>query len=185
MFPLACHLPPLNTKRVLFKDDTKAIGNDSPRNSDTLSGSISTGCGINKARAVETPDCLMLPIKSPRMDELRDNRYNSFKTWPWILANFANSGDGSGVRVTQCLQNPSTYSVFLHIEDFNQANPSCSNHFKRTHADIQAILPTCDMGIAWNVRIRGVTVGTTSTGHWVDSTSVVRKNSREGVDPKL
>ncbi|GJR10230.1 voltage-dependent anion channel [Tanacetum coccineum] len=72
---------PLDAKRVLFKDDIKAVGNDSARNSDTLSGSIATGCGIDEAGAGKTPDRLMLPVKNPRMDELRDNRYNSFKTW--------------------------------------------------------------------------------------------------------
>lgn len=63
---------PLDAKRVLFKDDIKAVGNDSPRKSDT---------GIDEAGAGKTPDRLMLPVKNPRMDELRDNRYNSFKTW--------------------------------------------------------------------------------------------------------
>ncbi|GKB53071.1 hypothetical protein Tco_0903824 [Tanacetum coccineum] len=86
---------------------------------------------------------------------------------PRISANFANTGDGNGVRVIQALQNPSTSSVFLHTEDFNRANSSSSNHCKRTHEDIQATSPTCDMGIARNVHKCGVTIGTTSTGRGV------------------
>nr|GEW53394.1 hypothetical protein [Tanacetum cinerariifolium] len=47
---------------------------------------------------------------------------------------------------------------------FNRANRSSSNNrYKRTHEDIQATSPTCDMGTAKNVRRRGVIVGTTST----------------------
>ena len=72
---------PLDAKRVLFKDDIKSVGNDSPRNSDTLWSSIAMGSGIDEAGAGETPDRLMLPVKNPRMDVLRNNRYNSFKTW--------------------------------------------------------------------------------------------------------
>ncbi|PWA88759.1 voltage-dependent anion channel [Artemisia annua] len=72
---------PLDAKRVLFKDEIKSVGNDSPRNSDTLWGSIAMGSGIEEAGARETPDRLMLPVKNPRMDVLRNNQYNSFKTW--------------------------------------------------------------------------------------------------------
>ncbi|PWA96063.1 voltage-dependent anion channel [Artemisia annua] len=81
--PVSISVPPspLDAKRVLFKDDIKAVGIDSPRNSDTLSGSIAVGSRIDEARAGKTPDRVMLPVKNPRMDELRDNRYNSFKTW--------------------------------------------------------------------------------------------------------
>nr|GEV40435.1 hypothetical protein [Tanacetum cinerariifolium] len=136
----------LNTEPIVTIGVASQLGNDNPRNSDTLSGSIDTGCGQTR--------------QGPR-----------------VLANLANSGDGSGV---QSLQNLSTASVFLHTEDFNRANPSSSNHCKRTHADIQAILPTCDMGIAWNVLRRDVTDGITSTSRGVGYAYAVTRNSEEG-----
>ncbi|GJS06879.1 hypothetical protein Tco_0363675 [Tanacetum coccineum] len=99
---------------------------------------------------------------------------------PRISAIFATTGDGSGARVIQALQNPSTSSVFLHTEDFNRANSSSSNHCKRTHEDIQATSPTCDMGIARNVHKCDVMVGTTSTGRGVGYVCAVIRNSGEG-----
>ncbi|GJS05331.1 hypothetical protein Tco_0321839 [Tanacetum coccineum] len=62
---------------------------------------------------------------------------------------------------------------------FNRANPSSSNHCKRTHEDIQATSPTCDMGIARNVSRCAVTVGTTSTGRRVGYACAVTMNNGE------
>nr|GEV24504.1 voltage-dependent anion channel [Tanacetum cinerariifolium] len=136
---------------------------------------------IDEAGAGKTPDRLMLPIKSPRMDELRDNRYNFFKTWPghkFMLISPAVVM--AATYESHSLQNSSTASFFLHTEDFNRANPSSSNHCKRTFTDIQEILLTCDMGIAWNVGRRGVTDGTTSTDRGVGYAYAVTRNSWEG-----
>nr|GEU39633.1 hypothetical protein [Tanacetum cinerariifolium] len=65
----------------------------------------------------------------------------------WILANFANSGDGNGVRVTQSLQNSSTGFVFLHTEDFNRANPS------NAVSQLEQLLPV--VGSVMNVQLQG------------------------------
>ncbi|XP_071706462.1 S-type anion channel SLAH2-like isoform X2 [Rutidosis leptorrhynchoides] len=80
--------PPLDTKRVAFKDDPKTIRNDDP---DTISGTrdiefgsqpIVMGCTTDEIGAEKSPDRFVLPVKNPmRTDELKDNRYNSFKTW--------------------------------------------------------------------------------------------------------
>ncbi|GKA86482.1 hypothetical protein Tco_0808193 [Tanacetum coccineum] len=130
---------------------------------------VSSGCG--KRTAYPNPDSGVFQVQ--RQVHVRNVR-------PRISANFANTGDGNGVRVIQALQNPSTSSVFLHTEDFNRANSSSSNHCKRTHEDIQATSPTCDMGIARNVHRCGVTVGTTSTGRGVGYSCVVTRNNGEG-----
>nr|GEV96013.1 hypothetical protein [Tanacetum cinerariifolium] len=54
------------------------------------------------------------------------------------------------------------------------------NHSKRTHEDIQATSPTCDMGIASNVRRRGLTVGTTSTSRRIGYACAITMNNGEG-----
>ncbi|KAI3808790.1 hypothetical protein L1987_24751 [Smallanthus sonchifolius] len=73
---------PLDAKRVLFKDNIEALGNDSPtRNNKFYSEPVVTGCEIDETVAEKTPERLSLPVKNPRMDEMKDNRYNSFKTW--------------------------------------------------------------------------------------------------------
>nr|XP_043634356.1 S-type anion channel SLAH2-like [Erigeron canadensis] len=67
-------MPPssLDAKRVTFKDKATLVGNDSPGKGDTT---------LVDTRRVKTPDGLILPVKIPRIHELKDNRYNSFKTW--------------------------------------------------------------------------------------------------------
>nr|XP_043632381.1 S-type anion channel SLAH2-like isoform X1 [Erigeron canadensis]XP_043632382.1 S-type anion channel SLAH2-like isoform X1 [Erigeron canadensis] len=73
---------PLDAKRVLFKDEA---GNASPGDAKDIkfhySQPIVTSCGIVETGGLKTPDRLMLPVKDPKRDELKDNRYNSFKTW--------------------------------------------------------------------------------------------------------
>lgn len=70
---------PSDAKRVLFE----AVGNDSPGNLDIKfhSQPIVMGCGIVETGPGKNRGHLMLPVRNPRIDELKDNRYNSFKTW--------------------------------------------------------------------------------------------------------
>ncbi|KAL8210885.1 hypothetical protein R6Q57_005322 [Mikania cordata] len=75
-------------KRVLFKDNIKVkpLRNDGPaRNpkhgdSKVYSHPSVTGCEIDEIGPEKKPDCLTIPVKNMRVDEM-DNRYNSFKTW--------------------------------------------------------------------------------------------------------
>ncbi|KAI3749067.1 hypothetical protein L6452_12625 [Arctium lappa] len=74
--------------RVVSKDEVEAVGDDIPENSGTHevkfhSEPIVMGNEIDdQTVARKTPDHrLILPVKTPRMDEFKDNRYNSFKTW--------------------------------------------------------------------------------------------------------
>ncbi|KAJ0772229.1 putative transporter protein SLAC1/Mae1/ Ssu1/TehA [Helianthus annuus] len=60
---------PLDAKRVFFKDK------DSPARNSKF------GCEIDETGPEKTPDRLTTPVKNPRMDAMKDNRYNSFKTW--------------------------------------------------------------------------------------------------------
>ncbi|KAI7727696.1 hypothetical protein M8C21_021808 [Ambrosia artemisiifolia] len=69
---------PLDAKRVLFKDNTEAVWKDSPARNLKLGV---TGCEIDEMGSEKTPERQTLPVKNPRMDAMKDNRYNSFKTW--------------------------------------------------------------------------------------------------------
>ncbi|KVI10155.1 S-type anion channel SLAH2-like [Cynara cardunculus var. scolymus] len=78
----------LDAERVVLKDEVEAAGNDSPENSGTHevkfhSEPIIMGGGTDdQTVAGKTPEHrLILPVKNPRLDEFKDNRYNSFKTW--------------------------------------------------------------------------------------------------------
>ncbi|KAL8210886.1 hypothetical protein R6Q57_005323 [Mikania cordata] len=70
--------PSSDDKRVLFKDniEVKPLGNDGPArtpkhgDSKVYSHPSVTGCEIDKIG----------PVKNMRVDEVKDNRYNSFKT---------------------------------------------------------------------------------------------------------
>ncbi|KAI3720644.1 hypothetical protein L2E82_31635 [Cichorium intybus] len=78
-----------DAKRVLFKDDAEAI-EITMENPDIVSDihdikfhphPVMMGCGIDETGVTKTPDRLRLSVKNPRTDMLKDNRYNSFKTW--------------------------------------------------------------------------------------------------------
>ncbi|GJR65054.1 hypothetical protein Tco_0011119 [Tanacetum coccineum] len=139
----------------------------------TLKGTTSDVQGVSCGKRTAYPNLDSGVFQVQRQVRVRNVR-------PRISAIFATTGDSSGVRVIQALQNPSTGSVFLHTEDFNRANCSSSNHCKRTHEDIQATSPTCDMRIVRNVHRCGVTVRTTSTGRGVGYACAVTRNSEEG-----
>ncbi|XP_076927638.1 S-type anion channel SLAH2-like [Bidens hawaiensis] len=69
---------PWDAKRALFKDNNEVVGNDSPARTVKLGVS---GCEINETGPEKSPEHLVLPVKNPRMDGMKDNRFNSFKTW--------------------------------------------------------------------------------------------------------
>ncbi|KAK9071635.1 hypothetical protein SSX86_008064 [Deinandra increscens subsp. villosa] len=79
---------PLDAKRVLFRDNTEeALGNDGTAARNSQLGDIKlypeppAVTEIDETGPEKSPEHLRLPVKNPRMDEMRDNRYNSFKTW--------------------------------------------------------------------------------------------------------
>lgn len=78
--PIEVHLP--NTKRVAFRDDVELVGkNEPPTKSATKfhSQPIPTGVGFQEAVAAgKFPN---LPVRNHRIENLKDERYNSFKTW--------------------------------------------------------------------------------------------------------
>ncbi|GJW89267.1 hypothetical protein Tco_0164607 [Tanacetum coccineum] len=63
---------------------------------------------------------------------------------------------------------------------FNRVTSSRLNQHKRTHQAIRSVPSKLDKGIAQNVRSRGVTVGTTSTGPAVGYASTIAGNNGEG-----
>ncbi|KAL8224009.1 hypothetical protein R6Q57_019484 [Mikania cordata] len=68
-----------STKRVAFRDDIESVGkNEPPTISATkfYSQPIPTGVGFSDAGKFPNR-----PVKNPRIEKLKDERYNSFKTW--------------------------------------------------------------------------------------------------------
>ncbi|KVI04681.1 C4-dicarboxylate transporter/malic acid transport protein [Cynara cardunculus var. scolymus] len=77
--PMEVHLQ--NTKRVAFRDDVELVAKNEPTSSATKfhSQPIPTGVGFEEAVAAgKFPN---RPVRNPRIDNLQDERYNSFKTW--------------------------------------------------------------------------------------------------------
>ncbi|KAD5961219.1 hypothetical protein E3N88_12692 [Mikania micrantha] len=81
--------PSSDDKRVLFKDniEAKPLGNDGPARNPKHGGSkvysqpTVMGCEIDEIVPEKRPECHTLPVKNLRVDEMKDSRYNSFKTW--------------------------------------------------------------------------------------------------------
>lgn len=74
--PIESHI-----KKVAFRDDVNLVGkNDVPTTSTTKfhSQPIPTGVGFDAIAAGKFPN---RPLRNPRIDHLKDERYNSFKTW--------------------------------------------------------------------------------------------------------
>ncbi|KAD2392914.1 hypothetical protein E3N88_39891 [Mikania micrantha] len=68
-----------NTKRVAFRDDVESVGkNEPPTISATKFYSQPIPTGVGFADAGKFPN---RPVKNPRIEKLKDERYNSFKTW--------------------------------------------------------------------------------------------------------
>ncbi|KAK9059640.1 hypothetical protein SSX86_020344 [Deinandra increscens subsp. villosa] len=70
-------------KRVAFRDDVEfeveLVGNGNGKNTVFHSQPIPTGVGFEEALAAgKSPN---LPARNPRIKKLKDERYNSFKTW--------------------------------------------------------------------------------------------------------
>lgn len=66
----------MDANSVLFNE---ALRNDSPV-LNLKPGDIKV-CEIDETEREKSPECLTLPVKNPRIDVMKDNRYNSFKTW--------------------------------------------------------------------------------------------------------
>ncbi|KAK4431398.1 S-type anion channel SLAH3 [Sesamum alatum] len=86
--PVAAHLQ--NTNRVLFGDEETVLGNDSPssaaaavslqtKQAKFYSQPMPKGCALNEAITSGTSS--NLPVRNPRIDKLKDKRFDSFKTW--------------------------------------------------------------------------------------------------------
>ncbi|XP_071734098.1 S-type anion channel SLAH2-like [Rutidosis leptorrhynchoides] len=79
--PMEVHLQ--NDKRVAFRDDVELVAAKKEPTASTAikyhSQPIPTGVGFQEAVAAgKFPN---RPIRNPRIDRLKDERYNSFKTW--------------------------------------------------------------------------------------------------------
>ncbi|KAL0299617.1 UNVERIFIED_CONTAM: S-type anion channel SLAH3 [Sesamum radiatum] len=85
--PVAAHLQ--NTNRVLFRDEETVLGNDNPNSAATVSlqtkqakfysQPMPNGCALNEA--ITSGTFSNLPVRNPRIDKLKDKRFDSFKTW--------------------------------------------------------------------------------------------------------
>ncbi|KAL0400658.1 UNVERIFIED_CONTAM: S-type anion channel SLAH3 [Sesamum latifolium] len=85
--PVAAHLQ--NTNRVLFRDEETVLGNDDPNSAANVSlqtkqakfysQPMPKGCALNENITSGTSS--ELPVRNPRIDKLKDKRFDSFKTW--------------------------------------------------------------------------------------------------------
>ncbi|KAL0358911.1 UNVERIFIED_CONTAM: S-type anion channel SLAH3 [Sesamum angustifolium] len=88
--PIEAHIQ--NTKRVLFRDTETILGNSVPNSATSYtnfgaqtkqarfySQPIPKGSVLNEA--ITSGKSANLPPRNPRIEKLRDNRYDSFKTW--------------------------------------------------------------------------------------------------------
>lgn len=88
--PVEAHIQ--NIKRVLFRDDDTVLGHDIPNSSATCknigaqtkqtkfhSQPIPKGSALHEA--ISSGTSANRPPSNPRIDKLRDKRYDSFKTW--------------------------------------------------------------------------------------------------------
>ncbi|KAL0304353.1 UNVERIFIED_CONTAM: S-type anion channel SLAH3 [Sesamum radiatum] len=85
--PVAAYLQ--NTNRVLFRDEETVLGNDNPDSAAPVSPQtkqakfysqpMPKGCALNEAITSGTSS--KLPVRNPRIDKLKDKRFDSFKTW--------------------------------------------------------------------------------------------------------
>lgn len=74
--PMEVHLQ--NTKRVAFRDDVELVAKIEPTSSATKFHSQPIPSGVGFDEAGKFPN---RPVRNPRIDNLKDERYNSFKTW--------------------------------------------------------------------------------------------------------
>ncbi|KAI3731344.1 hypothetical protein L1987_62532 [Smallanthus sonchifolius] len=78
--PMEVHMQ--DTKKVAFRDDVELVGkNDAPTVSATKFHSQPIPTGVGFEEAVAAGKFPKKPMKNTRIDNLKDERYSSFKTW--------------------------------------------------------------------------------------------------------
>ncbi|GKC44403.1 hypothetical protein Tco_1062125, partial [Tanacetum coccineum] len=137
---------------------------------------VSSSCG--KRTAYPNPDSGVFQVH--RQVHVRDVR-------PRISANFANTGDGSSVRVIQSLQNPSTGAVFKdpsftlkistvvkeHMKTFKQPHRHVIWASQGMYAERSLVVEFIGYGLKWVKRARSDRLDISYATEWDQAYQIV------------